>query len=373
MAPPYVLKKRISIFHYRTSGAPKSTSRQPLSKTIFWGSDGTAGDISTRNASASSRKQHHNHNNARPRYGPNAPARRPADAPIVRLPSYKELTAALRCDDVHGPPTPTAHGVRSSLLTHGVIHLPPLNVPVPVSASASASGPSTHASVSVSASASSSSSSSPSSTSNLTKLLNGNACKHPAPSYTYKEHEASEDKPPETKRYLDLSVHCPLPSQRVPSPYVDSQSMDPAGSRGVGQCGGYSPQHNHNTRYASVGRPGPDKDTGGATRKATRTRRRACLLRPNPPIPRLKFSGRQPLSCYFCRRRKIACGRSQGKVGGGQGQGQGQESEACNQCVLRNLECHYPIVSFRGEHNRITSAARKGLSVSSGGVSASGG
>ncbi|KAJ7818266.1 hypothetical protein B0H13DRAFT_2682877, partial [Mycena leptocephala] len=269
----------------------------------------------------------HNHNNARPRYGPSAPARRPTDAPIARLPSYKELTAALRCDDVHGPPTPTAHGVRSSLLTHGVIHLPPLNVPVPtspVSASESASGPSTHASVSVSASASSSSSSSPSSTSNLTKLLNGNACKHPAPSYTYEEHEASEDKPPETKRYLDLSVHCPLPSQRVPSPYVvDSQSMDPAGSRGVGQCGGYSPQHNHNTRYASVGRPGPGQGHGGCG-NAQGHAHPASSLPVGPAsasslgydlthtIPRLKFSGRQPLSCYFCRRRKIACGRSQG-------------------------------------------------------------
>ncbi|KAF8145352.1 hypothetical protein K438DRAFT_1630230 [Mycena galopus ATCC 62051] len=75
--------------------------------------------------------------------------------------------------------------------------------------------------------------------------------------------------------------------------------------------------------------------------------------------PRLKFShakagGRtkkQALSCYFCRERKIACGRPD----------EGSLDGTCNQCARRKIECRYPTVSHRGQHSRIKSAARKGI------------
>ncbi|KAJ7136786.1 hypothetical protein C8R44DRAFT_362779 [Mycena epipterygia] len=89
--------------------------------------------------------------------------------------------------------------------------------------------------------------------------------------------------------------------------------------------------------------------------------------------PRLKFShakagGRtkkQALSCFFCRERKIACGRpEEGKDGlGGGGNGEG----SCNQCARRKIPCNYPTVSHRGQHSRIKSAARKGGGVLGGG------
>ncbi|KAJ7636496.1 hypothetical protein FB45DRAFT_906709 [Roridomyces roridus] len=56
---------------------------------------------------------------------------------------------------------------------------------------------------------------------------------------------------------------------------------------------------------------------------------------------------KQALSCFFCRERKIACGRPEGGVG------------PCNQCARRKQECSYPTVSHRGQHSRIKSAARK--------------
>ncbi|KAJ7655932.1 hypothetical protein B0H17DRAFT_956212 [Mycena rosella] len=80
--------------------------------------------------------------------------------------------------------------------------------------------------------------------------------------------------------------------------------------------------------------------------------------------PKLKFShakagGRtkkQALSCFFCRERKIACGRPE----------EGITDPTCNQCARRKIPCTYPTVSHRGQHSRIKSAARKAHSVEFG-------
>ncbi|KAF7303500.1 Zn(2)-C6 fungal-type domain-containing protein [Mycena indigotica] len=59
---------------------------------------------------------------------------------------------------------------------------------------------------------------------------------------------------------------------------------------------------------------------------------------------------KQALSCFFCRERKIACGRPEdGSVDG-----------RCNQCARRKIACTYPTVSHRGQHSRLKSAARSG-------------
>ncbi|KAJ7032371.1 hypothetical protein C8F04DRAFT_657995 [Mycena alexandri] len=67
--------------------------------------------------------------------------------------------------------------------------------------------------------------------------------------------------------------------------------------------------------------------------------------------PRLKFShakagGRtkkQALSCYFCRERKIACGRPD----------ESNNDQTCNQCARRKIECRYPTKSFSEQlHDR---------------------
>ncbi|KAF7360734.1 Zn(2)-C6 fungal-type domain-containing protein [Mycena venus] len=79
--------------------------------------------------------------------------------------------------------------------------------------------------------------------------------------------------------------------------------------------------------------------------------------------PRLKFAyttakagGRtkkQPLSCYFCRERKIACTRPEGEGA------DLNKTVTCIPCARRFIECRYPTVSRRGQHTRLQSAARK--------------
>ncbi|KAK0211598.1 hypothetical protein IW262DRAFT_1413254 [Armillaria fumosa] len=50
------------------------------------------------------------------------------------------------------------------------------------------------------------------------------------------------------------------------------------------------------------------------------------------------------LACYFCRGRKIACGRPL----------EGSADMTCNQCARRQLKCEYPAESRRGQHKRPT-------------------
>ncbi|KAJ7458599.1 hypothetical protein FB451DRAFT_1406352 [Mycena latifolia] len=77
----------------------------------------------------------------------------------------------------------------------------------------------------------------------------------------------------------------------------------------------------------------------------------------HPPASALKFtearndgrSKRQALACFFCRKRKIACG----------GPPKGSADQTCNQCTRRGVECGYPTESKRGQHSRIKSLARQ--------------
>ncbi|KAJ7843652.1 hypothetical protein B0H14DRAFT_3688939 [Mycena olivaceomarginata] len=275
--------------------------------------------------------------NARPELAPP----RALDSTAVRLPSYKELTAA--CGEA-----PQAHKTsRSSLFTAGLIHLPPLQSrasrfsPFPFLI-----GPS------------------PGSGSGLYKIP-------PRPMKRRYYDDADADDTPDAHRYLDLSQHCPLPPH------------------------GHENDHRPPRRLATVNRlrricisiglvDVPVIPSVASRIRTTRTPARSFdahnnnydsgvagnydspTYDPTPTgQPRLKFShakagGRtkkQALSCYFCRERKIACGRPD------EGSGDG----TCNQCARRKIDCRYPTVSHRGQHSRIKSAARKGIAESTPG------
>ncbi|KAJ7064612.1 hypothetical protein C8F01DRAFT_770484 [Mycena amicta] len=248
----------------------------------------------------------------------------------IRLPSYKELAALSECD--LDAPIPRANP-SSSLFTKGLIHLPPLKVPSrPLSSKDHDNGPRAH------------------------------------------------------DRFLDLARHCPV----APPPAQD-EKWSP-----------YSAYRPSPTRHTSSGSlstsPQPTSSPIASLASASQSHSHTHPLSPAVPVPihshyqsphpslspiatttnshayspldmdmdsnstsRLKFShatakagGRakkQALSCYFCRERKIACGRPE----------DGTLDGRCNQCARRKIACTYPTVSHRGQHSRLKSAARKAL------------
>ncbi|KAJ7765347.1 hypothetical protein B0H16DRAFT_1525339 [Mycena metata] len=225
---------------------------------------------------------------------------------MIRLPSYKELTAASNCDDL-----PPRSANRSSLFTAGLIHLPPLKLP------------------------------------NSPPVASGSKSRYHSQQSTEEDYLDSR-----SPRYLDLSMHCPLPlpSRRVTSPYTDSLSLSETDSQ-------LSDEMQMSSRHQGLALPrlgGSNAHTATSTSPVWPPNRG-----PNYDVtqPRLKFShakagGRtkkQALSCYFCRERKIACGRPD----------ESNHDQTCNQCARRKIECRYPTVSHRGQHSRIKSAARK--------------
>ncbi|KAK6985114.1 hypothetical protein R3P38DRAFT_3102056, partial [Favolaschia claudopus] len=222
---------------------------------------------------------------------------------LIRLPSYKELTAT--CGEITLPPNKAG---RSSLFTAGLVHLPPLKL-VP------------------------------------------NSPSQRAPS---KRPFFEEDEP--DHKYLDLSSHLLLPSRRPrPSSPQSTDSITSTSSSSPSICAahwsGSMASHTHpfransyvvttNTKpsYSSETLPFPSS--------------RGYDIQPRFKFSHAKAGGltkKQPLSCYFCRERKIACGRPEdGSIDG-----------TCNQCARRKIECRYPTVSHRGQRSRIKSAARK--------------
>ncbi|KAJ7342403.1 hypothetical protein DFH08DRAFT_239110 [Mycena albidolilacea] len=285
--------------------------------------------------------------NARPELAPP----RALDSTAVRLPSYKELTAA--CGEA-----PPAHKTsRSSLFTAGLIHLPPLKVPT---------------------SPNSNSKPSPGSGSGLYKIP-------PRPMKRRYYDDADADDTPDAHRYLDLSQHCPLPlhghehdhrrrggspqsTDSAASASASGSSTSPSSRPWPPVSAPHAPPPAPSTVHIHIPASSPPTAHAGAhnnydsgagnydspTYESTPTGQ-----------PRLKFShakagGRtkkQALSCYFCRERKIACGRPD------EGSGDG----TCNQCARRKIDCRYPTVSHRGQHSRIKSAARKGIAESTPG------
>ncbi|KAI0784622.1 hypothetical protein C8Q75DRAFT_778126 [Abortiporus biennis] len=59
---------------------------------------------------------------------------------------------------------------------------------------------------------------------------------------------------------------------------------------------------------------------------------------PFPETAKYKRGTPTPVACFFCRKRKIACG----------GPRPGREDKTCAQCSRRRLECTYPEESHRG-------------------------
>ncbi|EKM54874.1 uncharacterized protein PHACADRAFT_259035 [Phanerochaete carnosa HHB-10118-sp] len=68
----------------------------------------------------------------------------------------------------------------------------------------------------------------------------------------------------------------------------------------------------------------------------------AIPARRSPPL--VEDAPKKPLTlaCFFCRKRKIACGSPP----------PGKKDRTCNQCARRNLRCEYPVNSRRGTRQR---------------------
>ncbi|KAJ7480854.1 hypothetical protein FB451DRAFT_1238609 [Mycena latifolia] len=181
-------------------------------------------------------------------------------------------------------------------------------------------------------------------------------------------------------QYLDLSEHCPIPS-RSTSPCSDSTQASDAGD-----MDGPPSKRRRMTEHLPRLPPIPTSDDEGDRefpRGTPRTGLSPFYYSPSPPhheaelptearpshtsrtahrpahspAPALKFtearkdgrSKRQALACFFCRKRKIACG----------GPPKGSADQTCNQCARRGVDCEYPTESKRGQHSRIKSLARR--------------
>ncbi|KAF7303393.1 Zn(2)-C6 fungal-type domain-containing protein [Mycena indigotica] len=156
-------------------------------------------------------------------------------------------------------------------------------------------------------------------------------------------------------RFLDLARHCPA----APPPDKEWTSPSPYSA--------YRPTSASTTTPVTTALPTPIVSRPSLVPHIIHT----LEQQPQQPLPQydplnsepLRFShaarpgfgppGRtkkQALSCFFCRERKIACGRPEdGSVDG-----------RCNQCARRKIACTYPTVSHRGQHSRLKSAARSG-------------
>ncbi|KAJ7104339.1 hypothetical protein B0H15DRAFT_809546 [Mycena belliarum] len=243
----------------------------------------------------------------------------PLGASFVRLPSCREL--ASKCG--WAPERHDARPQRSNLFTAGLIHLPPLKAP----------------------------------TASASPVTSGAGCAlREAPSY------------------VDLDLHCP---SRRGLPYDATKgSPDQAHLRATqttqqqqqhwptvalhereherGSSSSFSP-----SPHGSFSSAAPQSDHAPYTPPYTHapaypTAPHMLALAAFDGTPKIKFShakagGRakkQALSCFFCRERKIACGKPEEGEGG-----------ACNQCTRRKIPCNYPTVSHRGQHSR----ARAGM------------
>ncbi|KAJ7887020.1 hypothetical protein B0H14DRAFT_1285135 [Mycena olivaceomarginata] len=317
--------------------------------------------------------------NARPELAPP----RARESGVVRLPSYQELTA------VCGEAPPRRKTSRSNLLTAGPIPLPPLKVLK-----------------------------SPISNEHLFSAAGSGLYTLPTTLRPMKRryYDTEADDAPNAHSYLDLFLHSSFPPhdhrRRVGSP----QSTDSASGISSASTSSRpwppppvpvpSTVHIHipassppSTWHHTNDYESPDSISGARASYNSPTH---DVLPSGHEQPRLKFShakagGRtkkQALSCYFCRERKIACGRPD--------EGSGDETckcvvfllsirmpsllpfidlgsfhstsirfrlycivdtvpPHCSQCARRKIECRYPTVSHRGQHSRIKaqSAARK--------------
>ncbi|KAJ7191952.1 hypothetical protein GGX14DRAFT_578539 [Mycena pura] len=284
-----------------------------------------------------------------------AGAARPFSAPTVRLPSYKELAAISQCEP---EPRASADGPRSSLFTMGLIHLPPLKVPSrPLSgkhldlARHSHCPPVPHRERERDSSVSTTSAS--------------------PEAHSQEERDRdrgwdrdSRERERERERAYDTQPRTPHPRHSPSWPPAPSPAPFLAPPRHVHS---HSPQHPHPHAHGPVPAhhphalpfppPGAAVGSGPSAYLPSATLLPDTAAAPPGSAPKLKFShakagGRtkkQALSCFFCRERKIACGRPE----------DGSTDRRCNQCARRKIDCTYPTVSHRGQHSRLKSAARK--------------
>ncbi|KAI0301039.1 hypothetical protein B0F90DRAFT_1721164 [Multifurca ochricompacta] len=107
-------------------------------------------------------------------------------------------------------------------------------------------------------------------------------------------------------------------------------------------------QHTNDTDRLSSAPPPPPRETSTGPSGSVRTSlpppaaldstRRDVLGRRAPKQRRITRAV-QPLACYFCRGRKIACGPP-ANLGSG--------DRTCEPCARRRLVCEYPAESYRG-------------------------
>ncbi|KAJ6488448.1 hypothetical protein DFH09DRAFT_1209504 [Mycena vulgaris] len=181
-------------------------------------------------------------------------------------------------------------------------------------------------------------------------------------------------------QYLDLSEHCPVPS-RSRSPYSDSTQSEGADINQLPSKRGRVTEHElpplpsthvSDDEFEGEGHPGgtrtglspfyhspsPALDAAPPARSHQSHSSHPTHPASRPAGPTLKFtearkdgrSNRQALACFFCRKRKIACG----------GPSKASGDQTCNQCARRHVPCEYPNESRRGQHSRIKSLARRG-------------
>ncbi|KAJ7636497.1 hypothetical protein FB45DRAFT_1001573 [Roridomyces roridus] len=257
----------------------------------------------------------------------------------IRLPSYKELTAASNCDDSF--PGPSS---RSRASATALIRLPPLEVPstpraIPnektrdrfLDLAARCPPPNNPAA----------SSSPPSrAIAQDTRSFESERILHPSAAWGQSGVASTSNNWPRVP--LPCPARDATPRPAPPPPSSTNRAIAPSSSPATLSVLGH-------IRIA----PASPTEPSNSSADIPAYKFYSTLL----PTQPLKFShanakaeGRgkkQALSCYFCRERKIACGRPEGGVG------------ACNQCVRRKQMCTYPTVSHRGQHSRIRSAARR--------------
>ncbi|GLB45522.1 hypothetical protein LshimejAT787_2300820 [Lyophyllum shimeji] len=152
----------------------------------------------------------------------------------------------------------------------------------------------------------------------------------------YYQHEQAivgRDQPHPWFEARSKPVVIPLPSPD--SPPATGFPDYPSGSTSHELPSGSSSSRRSSPSASPASSHGPPTPPPSAARLRTLSVRKANA----------KEAKRPPsLACFFCRERKIACGRP----------APGSANPACNQCRRRSNQCEYPKECLRGQHRRGT-------------------
>nr|GAT47077.1 predicted protein [Mycena chlorophos] len=278
------------------------------------------------------------------------PTQRPASQ--IRLPSYKELAAlALSECDVDGAPRSAGPGgnnnPNSTLFTKGLIHLPPLKVPTrPGTADSKDSAGGSRADRFLDLARhcpaapqqenkewpSPYSAHRPSPASSLPSLSSSPSVSLSPPRHSPPLMTPTSTSSPYPHSHLPLDSHQHHHSHSLSSmPPPQQRSMQLPMPMDIDSSRNNNLKFSHNHSSAKVpgsGILGPGVGIGGMGGGMISS------IGPGLGSGRAK---KQALSCYFCRERKIACGRPE----------EGSLDGRCNQCARRKIACTYPTVSHR--------------------------